>query len=81
MSIEKPTKEQRLILIDADWTYSIHMQCQCRFCHNWIGHFEDGWHSPKGGAYHSYCILRSAQVKRLFARQAARRQSEEVGSE
>ncbi len=76
MSRNPPTKEQRLILIDADWTYSIHMERQCRVCHNWIAHFEDGWYSPKGGAYHSYCILESSQVKRLFARQAAQRQSE-----
>lgn len=63
---ERPTKEQRFILIDADWAYSIHMERQCRVCHNWISRDEDGWYSPKDTAYHSYCVLQSPQVKRLL---------------
>lgn len=62
----KPTREQRLDLIEAGWVYSIHMERQCRVCQNWIANFEDGWYSPKGAAYHSYCILQSSQVKRIF---------------
>lgn len=65
--IEELTTEQKQILRLNGWHHQENGHWyKCRVCHNVCFAYGDVWISPNYAFYHTSCVLKSAQVKKLL---------------